>query len=142
MLLFRQKDKQFRNVSAQAGPVFGREFSARGLAIGDYNNDGRPDVLVGVNGGAPLLLKNNAGSENHWVGVRLQRREGESGRRRGEDHLAGRRREALAAEDGRRELPLGARSSRDPRARGRPDGWTGSRSAGRRPADVWSGIPA
>ena len=72
MLLFRQQDRQFRNVSAQAGPAFGREYSARGLAIGDYNNDGRADVLVGVNGGAPLLLKNNAGRENHWVGVRLR----------------------------------------------------------------------
>src|SRR5207249_334217 len=72
MLLFKQQDKQFRNVSSQAGPVFGREYSARGLAIGDYNNDGRTDVLVGVNGGAPLLLKNNAGEENHWLGVGLR----------------------------------------------------------------------
>jgi hypothetical protein len=72
MLLFRQKDKQFLNVSAQAGPVFGREFSARGLATGDYDNDGSTDVLVGVNGNAPLLLKNTAGEENHWLGVRLQ----------------------------------------------------------------------
>jgi len=72
MLLFRQKDRQFRNVSSQAGVVFGREYAARGLAIGDYNNDGRADVLVGVNGGAPLLLKNNTRGENHWIGVRLQ----------------------------------------------------------------------
>jgi len=72
MLLFRQTDKEFRNVSSQAGPVFRREFSARGLAIGDYNNDGRTDVLVGMNGGTPLLLENEAGGENHWLGVRLQ----------------------------------------------------------------------
>jgi hypothetical protein len=47
-------------------------FPARGLAVGDYNNDGRIDVLIGNNGGAPVLLKNNAGEGNHWVGVRLQ----------------------------------------------------------------------
>jgi hypothetical protein len=72
LLLFRQIDRKFRNISSRCGPVFANEYSARGLAIGDYNNDGRPDVLVGVNGGAPLLLKNNAGVENHWLGVRLR----------------------------------------------------------------------
>lgn len=29
------------------------------------------DVLVAVNGGAQLLLKNQAATENHWLGVRL-----------------------------------------------------------------------
>jgi hypothetical protein len=72
MLLFQQKGRQLRNVSAEAGPVFEGEYAARGLAIGDFNNDGRADVLVGVNGGAPLLLENNAGTGNHWLGVRLQ----------------------------------------------------------------------
>jgi len=72
MLLFQQKDRQFHNISAQAGPVFQRDFAARGLAVGDYTNDGRSDVLVGVNGGAPVLLKNAAARENHWLGVRLR----------------------------------------------------------------------
>jgi hypothetical protein len=29
-------------------------------------------VLVGNNGEAPVLLKNNAGQGNHWLGVHLQ----------------------------------------------------------------------
>lgn len=61
-----------RNVSVEAGPVFARSFPARGLAVGDYNNDGRVDVLVASNGEAPVLLKNNAGSGNHWVGLKLR----------------------------------------------------------------------
>ena len=60
------------NVSAQAGPVFKKMFPARGLAVGDFNNDGRIDVLIGNNGEAPVLLKNNAGDGNHWLGVKLQ----------------------------------------------------------------------
>ena len=36
-----------RNVSGEAGAVFPEVISARGLAIGDYKSDGRPDLLVG-----------------------------------------------------------------------------------------------
>ncbi|SPF47081.1 ASPIC/UnbV domain protein [Candidatus Sulfopaludibacter sp. SbA4] len=72
LLLFHQEGGQLHNVSADAGLVFSRSFAARGLAIGDFNNDGRVDVLIGNNGGAPLLLRNNGGQENHWLGVKLQ----------------------------------------------------------------------
>jgi hypothetical protein len=71
LLLFHGTGKSFENVSAQSGPVFSGNFSARGLAIGDFDNDGAVDVLVSMNGGAPLLLHNNAGKLNHWLGVTL-----------------------------------------------------------------------
>ena len=71
MLLFKNTGKGFQNVSDTAGPVFTQSFAARGMAIGDFNNDGAVDVLVSVNNAAPLLLKNNAGKQNHWLGVRL-----------------------------------------------------------------------
>jgi len=72
LLLFHHDGTKLSNVSQLAGPVFQKAFAARGLAVGDYNNDGRLDVLIGNNGGAPVLLKNNAGEGNHWLGVRLQ----------------------------------------------------------------------
>jgi enediyne biosynthesis protein E4 len=72
LLLFRQEKGAMRNISAEAGPVFQKTFASRGMAIGDYNNDGFLDVLIGVNGGAPLLLRNNSGAGNHWVGLKLQ----------------------------------------------------------------------
>jgi hypothetical protein len=72
LLLFHHDGRKLSNVSAQAGPVFQQMFPARGLAVGDYNNDGRVDVLIGNNGAAPVLLKNNAGDAHHWVGVKLQ----------------------------------------------------------------------
>ncbi len=73
LLLFHQRlDGKFDNVSAEAGPSFGNAYAARGLAVGDFNNDGAIDVLIANNGGPPLLLKNNAAKGNNWVGLKLE----------------------------------------------------------------------
>jgi hypothetical protein len=72
LLLFRHDGTKLTNISPGAGPVFQKLFPARGLAVGDYNNDGRLDVIIGNNGEAPALLKNNAGQGNHWLGLKLQ----------------------------------------------------------------------
>jgi hypothetical protein len=74
LLLFHNNGKSLENVSALAGPVFGEDFAARGMAIGDFDNDGAVDVLVAVNDGAPVLLKNVAAQGNHWLGLRLRGR--------------------------------------------------------------------
>jgi len=58
-------------VSAESGPLFARNLSARGLAIGDFDNDGAVDVLISVNDDAPLLLRNTAAKDNHWLGIKL-----------------------------------------------------------------------
>jgi enediyne biosynthesis protein E4 len=72
LLLFHNSGGKLANVSAQSGPVFSKYFAARGLTVGDYTNDGRLDVVIGNNGDAPVLLKNNAGEGNHWLGLKLQ----------------------------------------------------------------------
>ena len=71
LLLFQNTGTGFKNISAQSGPAFAKSFSARGMAIGDFNNDGAVDVLISVNDGAPVLLRNNNVGRNHWLGVRL-----------------------------------------------------------------------
>ncbi len=72
LLFHRGDDGKLHNVSDEAGPAFHQPFPARGLAVGDFDNDGAVDVLVCNNGGAPLLLKNNAAKGNHWLGVKLE----------------------------------------------------------------------
>ena len=72
LLLFQHDGRRLRNVSAQAGAVFSNAYAARGLAVGDFDNDGRVDALVGCNGGSPLLLRNVTAAGNHWLGVKLQ----------------------------------------------------------------------
>ncbi|HXJ39178.1 MAG TPA: VCBS repeat-containing protein, partial [Bryobacteraceae bacterium] len=71
LLLFHNEKGRLRNVTADAGPAFTRGLTARGLAVGDFDNDGRLDVLISNNGAAPLLLRNRAGETNHWLGLHL-----------------------------------------------------------------------
>ena len=71
MLLFHNTGKGFENVSPQSGSIFSKPLSGRGLAIGDFDNDGAIDLLVAQNNAAPVLLRNNIGRQNHWLGVRL-----------------------------------------------------------------------
>jgi hypothetical protein len=71
MVLMQNTGTAWKNVSAQAGTVFNRPIAGRGLALGDFDNDGAVDVLAMVNDGPPILLHNNAGRRNHWLGLRL-----------------------------------------------------------------------
>ncbi len=76
-LLFWNGGQQegFFEVGAASGPVFAREKVGRGLAVGDYDNDGDPDALVVVNGGPAVLLRNEGNRDRHWLKVRLKGRQ-------------------------------------------------------------------
>jgi hypothetical protein len=71
MLLFHNTGGSFKNVSAESGSVFAKEISGRGMAVGDFDNDGDLDVLISSNGEAPLLLRNEGGNRNNWLGLQL-----------------------------------------------------------------------
>jgi hypothetical protein len=71
LLMFENTGKSLANVSAQSGTVFAKEFSGRGMATGDFDNDGDLDVLVSNNGQPPLLLRNDGGNKNNWLGLQL-----------------------------------------------------------------------
>lgn len=62
----------FANMADRAGPVFRGGYLARGLATGDFDNDGAVDAAFIDLNAPPLLLRNTAGAGNQWLGVQLQ----------------------------------------------------------------------
>jgi hypothetical protein len=71
LLMLKNQKGRFVDVSAQMGTAFGQNWAARGAAFGDFDNDGDIDILVQVLGGPPLLLENQQGNRNHWLGLEL-----------------------------------------------------------------------
>jgi len=71
LLLHNTANAVFEDVSSKAGPAFSQGYLARGLAIGDWDNDGAPDAIFTCIAEHPVLLRNNVGQENSWIGIRL-----------------------------------------------------------------------
>jgi hypothetical protein len=60
----------FRDVSEANAPFCGYSNVGRGLACGDFDNDGAPDLLVLPVGGRARLFRNVAPGRGHWLKVR------------------------------------------------------------------------
>ncbi len=71
MLLLRNTGHGFADVSAESGTVFKEAWAARGMAIGDIDNDGRIDAVVTTNDGEAHVLRNETVTGNHWITLRL-----------------------------------------------------------------------
>jgi hypothetical protein len=71
MLLARNTGRGFIDVSAESGNVFRQPWVARGMAIGDIDNDGRLDAVVTSNDGAVHILHNETSTHNHWILLKL-----------------------------------------------------------------------
>lgn len=72
LLLLRQVDGKFVNVSDQSGKVFAEKWASRGAAFGDLDNDGDIDVVVETCGGPAYVLRNEGGNQNGWIGLDLR----------------------------------------------------------------------
>jgi hypothetical protein len=75
MQLFRNHQGQsFEDASARAGADFAFPIVGRGLATGDYDQDGRVDLLVVDYEGEPRLLRDEAPHSGHWLELELAAR--------------------------------------------------------------------
>lgn len=70
--------KTFTEITASLDKAVTRPIVGRGVAAGDYDNDGRIDFLVVDSAGSPLLLHNETSSDNHWLGIELSDASGNS----------------------------------------------------------------
>jgi enediyne biosynthesis protein E4 len=71
----RNGRRRFVDISARGGPFFSKPALGRGLAVGDLDNDGRPDLVVTHCDAPVAVLRNVSGdagsAANHWFGIRL-----------------------------------------------------------------------
>jgi enediyne biosynthesis protein E4 len=56
--LLRNNGRRLIDLANRAGPAFDRPILGRGLAVGDFDDDGRPDVAIGCLDSPALLLRN------------------------------------------------------------------------------------
>jgi hypothetical protein len=71
-LLFENVAGKFRDVTAQAGAALQTLRVGRGLAVADYDNDGRLDVAISSLGRTPALLHNVTPKAGNWISIRAQ----------------------------------------------------------------------
>ena len=71
LLFLNQHDGTFRNISGLAGTAIQIPQVSRGAAFGDLFNNGRVDIVVENLDGKPMILREEGGNHNHWIGFEL-----------------------------------------------------------------------
>jgi hypothetical protein len=65
------KETRFENYTTRGGPYFRADHVGRGIAFGDLDNDGRIDMVISHLNEPVVLLRNECGEGNHWLGLEL-----------------------------------------------------------------------
>ena len=75
LLLYRNLGHgHFEELSDEAGKAILTPHSSRGMAFGDFDNDGDIDMLVVNLGELPSLFRNDVSGRNHWIKIRPEGR--------------------------------------------------------------------
>lgn len=72
-LLFHNiNGRNFEEIGKTAGTALNRRYVGRGLAIGDFLNRGRQDLVMTVLDGSPVLLRNQSTNGGPWLEIKLR----------------------------------------------------------------------
>jgi enediyne biosynthesis protein E4 len=72
MVRFRNiRNGKFERIGAAPGSGLALALTARGLAVGDLDGDGRLDVVMNNIDSGPAVLRNTASPAGNWLAVRL-----------------------------------------------------------------------
>ena len=63
---------KFEELLDEAGPATQEKHCSRGVAFGDFDNDGDLDILLMNMNEPPSLLRNDITGDNHWLKVLLE----------------------------------------------------------------------
>jgi hypothetical protein len=77
--LFTWQGEGFVEEKGSGSADLRRPVVGRAVAAGDYDNDGRTDLLITNNQGPPLLLHNETAGAGHWLSLRLSSAGGQAG---------------------------------------------------------------
>lgn len=72
LLLHNDGRGMFQDTRERAGPALRSGYLARGLAVGDFDNDGGLDIVFTRLDDHPVLLHNAVGEDHPWIGFELQ----------------------------------------------------------------------
>jgi hypothetical protein len=67
---------EFLDVSRDSGEYFQEKLVGRGVAYGDFDNDGDLDIVVCNLNDRARLLRNDGGNRNHWLALEVKSRNG------------------------------------------------------------------
>jgi len=71
LYLLENTEGKFTDASAKVGLDRVRGKAIRGVGVADYDADGDLDFALNINGGSPLLFRNDGGNKNNWLALRL-----------------------------------------------------------------------
>src|SRR5205823_3687438 len=70
-ILLLNSEGKFHEASSRLGDYFNTPHQGRGVAVGDFDNDGRVDLVLNHLNEPASVLRGIGGPESSWLGVEL-----------------------------------------------------------------------